>query len=81
MNKDSLISNHEEGVPDEEMPELQEQDFARAKPNRFLRGIFQLDKDLLKYFNSSKDINDALRLVIKLNKIISHKKSDEKYHQ
>lgn len=73
MNEDNLISNHQEGVPDEEMPELQEQDFARAKPNRFVKGIFQLDKDLLTYFNSSKEINDALRLVIQLNKIVSHK--------
>jgi len=73
MNQDSLKSNHQEGVPDEEMPELKEQDFARARPNRFATGIFQLDKDLLTYFNSSKEINDALRLVIKLNKIVSHK--------
>ena len=73
MNKDNLISKHQEGVPDEEMPELQEQDFARAKPNRFIRGIFQLDQDLLAYFNSSNDIDDALRLVIQLNKIVSHK--------
>jgi len=81
MNKDSLISNHQEGVPDEEMPELQEQDFTRARPNRFIRGIFQLDKDLLTYFNSSKDVNDALRLVIKLNKIVLHEKDEEEYHQ
>ena len=73
MNKDNLISKHQEGVPDEEMPELEEIDFARAKPNRFVKGIFQLDKDLLAYFNSSQKINDALRLVIQLNKIVSHK--------
>ena len=73
MNKDNLIYKPQDGVPDEEMPELQEQDFARAKPNRFVRGIFQLDKDLLAYFNSSQKINDALRLVIQLNKIVSHK--------
>lgn len=40
MNKDSLISNHQEGVPDEEMPELQEQDFARVQPNRFIGEYF-----------------------------------------
>lgn len=73
MNKDNLISKPQDGVPDEEMPELQEQDFARAKPNRFVRGIFQLDKDLLAYFRSSQEINDALRLVIQLNKLVSHK--------
>jgi hypothetical protein len=28
MNKYNLISKHQEGVPDEEMPELREQDFA-----------------------------------------------------
>ena len=73
MNNNNLTSKHQNGVPGMEMPELQEQDFARAKPNRFIRGIFQLDKDLLAYFNSSKDINDALRLVIQLNKIVSNK--------
>jgi len=42
------MSDNQEGVPDAEMPELQEQDFARARPNRFAKGISQLDKDLKK---------------------------------
>lgn len=54
MSKDNLIIKHQEGIPDSEMPELTEQDFARAKPNRFAPGVFRLDKDLLVYFNSSK---------------------------
>ncbi|CAN2040339.1 hypothetical protein GMMP15_1690009 [Candidatus Magnetomoraceae bacterium gMMP-15] len=64
---------YKDGIPDEEMPELQEEDFARAKPNRFARGIFQLDKDLLSYFKTEKDINEALRLVVQLNTLISRK--------
>jgi hypothetical protein len=72
MNKDILISKHQVGQPDEEMPELKEQDFARAKPNRFTKGVFQLDKDVSSYFKTSKEVNDALRLIIQLNKIVSH---------
>ena len=72
MNKDILASKHQEGQPDEEMPELHGQDFARAKPNRFAKGLFQLDKDVSSYFKTSKEINDALRLIIQLNKIVSH---------
>lgn len=48
MNNDCFISDNQEGVPDAEMPELQEQDFARARPNRFAKGISKLDKDLKK---------------------------------
>lgn len=73
MKKDNLTTKHQVGIPDEEMPELKEQDFARAKPNRFVKGIFKLDEDLLTYFNTSQEINEALRLVIQLNKIVSHK--------
>jgi hypothetical protein len=72
MNKDVLIDNQQEVQPDSEMPELSEEDFARAKPNRFVKGIFQLDEDISKHFKTSKDINDALRLIIQLNKIVSH---------
>jgi hypothetical protein len=72
MNKDILISKHQVGKPDEEMPELKEQDFTRAKPNRFAEGVFQLDKDVSSYFKTSKEINDALRLIIQLNEIVSH---------
>lgn len=32
MNKKNLIDKHQDGIPDEEMPELKEEDFARAKP-------------------------------------------------
>lgn len=31
-----------EGVPDEEMPELKEEDFARAGPNRFTKHVFSI---------------------------------------
>ena len=72
MNKDILISNHQVGQPDEEMPELEEKDFVSARPNRFAKGVFLLDKDLSSYFRTSKEINDALRLIIQLNKIVSH---------
>ena len=33
----NLIDDLQEGIPDEEMPELREDDFAGAKPNRFAR--------------------------------------------
>ena len=72
MNKDISISKHQVGHPDEEMPELEEKDFAKAKPNRFAEGVLLLDKDVSSYFKTSKDVNDALRLIIQLNKIITH---------
>ena len=71
MSKDILASTNQVGQPDEEMPELQKQDFIKAKPNRFIKGVFQLDKDLSAYFKTSKEINDALRLIIQLNKIVT----------
>lgn len=73
MSKEGLINKHQEGVPDEEMPELKEEDFSRAKPNRFARRVFQLDEDVSLYFKTTKEINDALRLVIQLNKVVSRK--------
>ena len=71
-HKDILISKHQVGQSDEEMPELEKQDFARAKPNRFAKNVFQLDEDVSSYFKTSKEINDALRLIVQLNKIVSH---------
>ena len=72
MNRDILITKQQVGQADEEMPELGEKDFARAKLNRFAKGVFQLDEDVLSYFKTSKEINDALRLIIQLKKIVSH---------
>jgi len=72
MNKDILIAKHRVGQPDEEMPELKDKDFATAKPNRFAKGVFQLDDDVLLYFKTSQEINDALRLIIQLKKIVTH---------
>jgi len=37
MSKDILASTNQVGQPDEEMPELQKQDFIKAKPNRFIK--------------------------------------------
>ncbi len=73
MNKIDLIDKNQEGIPDEEMPELKEEDFARAQPNRFVKRGFQLDSDVSAYFKTERDVNEALRLVIRLNQIISHK--------
>ena len=73
MNKENLIDNNQDGVPDDEMPELKKEDFAKAKPNRFANGVFQLDEDVSPYFKTAKQINEALRLLIKLNKVILHK--------
>lgn len=73
MNKKNLSDKHQDGIPDEEMPELKEEDFARAKPNRFAKRVFQLDEDVSAYFKTAKEINEALRLVIRLNEIVSHK--------
>ena len=36
------------------MPELKKKDFARAKPNRFAKRIFQLDEDVSAYFKTAK---------------------------
>jgi len=73
MSKEDLINKNQDGVPDEEMPELKEEDFSRAKPNRFAKRVFQLDEDVSLYFKTTKEINDALRLVIQLNKVVSRK--------
>ncbi len=73
MNRVNTKNNNQDGIPDEEMPELKEDDFARSKPNRFAKHIFRLDEDVSAYFKSSKEINEALRLVIKLNEVVSHK--------
>ena len=37
MSKSILFIKNQVGQPDEEMPELQERDFAKAKSNRFAR--------------------------------------------
>jgi hypothetical protein len=73
MNKENLSDNDQNGIPDEQMPELTEEDFARAGSNRFIRTGFQLDDDVLVYFKTEREVNEALRLVIRLNQIISHK--------
>lgn len=41
MSKADLINKHQAGVLDKEMPELKEEDFSRAKPNRFAKRVFQ----------------------------------------
>ena len=73
MNKENLIDNDQNGMPNEEMPELTEEDFAKAESNRFVKTGFQLDDDVLAYFKTEREVNEALRLVIRLNQIISHK--------
>jgi hypothetical protein len=73
MNKENLSDNDQNGIPDEQMPELTEEDFVRAGSNRFIRTGFQLDDDVLAYFKTEREVNEALRLVIRLNQIISHK--------
>ena len=72
MKKESLIDKDQEGIPDESMPELRAEDFERAKPNRFVKRGFQLDDDILAYFKTEREVNEALRLVIQLNQIISN---------
>lgn len=69
----NLVDKHQEGVPDEEMPELRKEDFARAKPNRFAKHMFKLDEDVAAYFKEKREINEALRLVIRLSQMFSHK--------
>jgi hypothetical protein len=73
MNKENLSDKDQKGMPDEEMPELKEEDFSRAQPNRFVRRGFQLDDDILVHFKTEREVNEALRLVIRLNQIVSHK--------
>ena len=73
MNKENLANNYDQGVPDEEMPELSEEDFAKAKPNRFAKYMFRLDDDVASFFKTQQEINAALRLVIQLSQVISHK--------
>jgi len=73
MNRGNMNNKHQDGIPDEEMPELKKEDFARSKPNRFAKHVFRLDEDVSAYFKSAKEINEALRLVIRLNKVVSHK--------
>ncbi len=70
MNKNSLIDNCRDGIPDKEMPELSEEDFAGAKPNRFAN-MFALDEDVAVYFKTQQEVNEALRLVIKLSRMVS----------
>ena len=71
MNGDSLVNNCREGIPDEEMPELSGADFAGAKPNRFTKRMFALDEDVAVYFKTQQEVNEALRLVIKLSRMVS----------
>ncbi|MBF0378953.1 MAG: hypothetical protein HQK72_15960 [Desulfamplus sp.] len=73
MNKENLANNYDQGVPDEEMPELSEEDFGKAKPNRFAKYMFRLDDDVASFFKTQQEINAALRLVIQLSQVISHK--------
>ena len=73
MNKNNLADNYHEGISDEEMPELREEDFAGAKPNRFAKHMFRLDEDVATYFKTPQEANEALRLVIKLSQMVSHK--------
>ena len=73
MNRHNLADNGQEGIPDEEMPELGEEDFAGAKPNRFARNMFSLDRDVAAFFRTQQEINEALRLVIQLGRMVSHK--------
>jgi len=56
MNKGILQNKQPEAKPDAEMPELSEADFARAKPNRFAKNVFQLDDDVSAYFKTSKEV-------------------------
>jgi len=72
MKKENLMDKVQEGVPDEAMPELKNEDFARAKPNRFVKRGFQLDEDISAYFKTEREVNEALRLVIQLNQIVSN---------
>ncbi len=53
-------------LPDKENPEWTDDDFARAKPNRFARSTITLDEDVAKYFPTDKEVNEALRMVIQL---------------
>ncbi len=73
MNKENSADKYEEGIPDEEMPELSEKDFARAKSNRFAKYMFRLDEDVAPYFKTPKEVNEALRLVIRLSQMVPHK--------
>ncbi|MBF0120771.1 MAG: hypothetical protein HQK79_18230 [Desulfobacterales bacterium] len=73
MNKKNLINNYQEGIPDEEMPELKEEDFKNAKPNRFANSMFRLDDDIARFFKTPQEVNTALRLVIQLSQVVSHK--------
>jgi len=68
MSKESLANNY--GFPDDEMPELKEEDFANSKPNRFVN-MFRLDDDVASFFKTSQEINKALRLVIQLSQMVS----------
>ncbi len=72
MNEEKLVDKYIEAVADDEMPELTEEDFVNAKPNRFVKRIFHLDDDLSPYFETEREINEALRLVIRLNELVSH---------
>ncbi len=73
MSKVSSADNCQEGIPDEEMPELGEEDFAGARPNRFSTHIQGLDEDVAAFFKTPQEINEALRLVIRLTQVVSHR--------
>lgn len=73
MNGENSDHQYEEGIPDKEMPELSENHFAKAKSNRFAKNMFQLDEDVARYFKTPKEVNEALRLVIRLSQLIPHK--------
>lgn len=70
MNKSNFADNYQEGVPDEEMPELKEEDFSGAKPNRFAKQMLRLDDDVAAFFKTPQEVNDALRLVIQLSQMV-----------
>jgi hypothetical protein len=52
------------------MPELKEEDFSKAKPNRFAGHMLRLDDDVAAFFKTSREVNDALRLVIQLSQTV-----------
>jgi hypothetical protein len=73
MSKSNFADNYQEGIPDEEMPELEEKDFYSAKPNRFAKQMLRLDDDVAAFFKTPQEVNNALRLVIQLSQMVSHK--------
>lgn len=73
MNRDNFADNDHQVIPDEGMPELREEDFAGAAPNRFAKHMFRLDEDVAAFFKTPQEINEALRLVIQLSQMVSTK--------